>query len=292
MKLVNGELKQYSESEILSLAKIVEQRIISTGIGTYVLQTSIPGTGTWSNVGSILDIRRTTSGTSYLGVSPVSYEGLSPISYGGVVYADYLGPAPATYVGTTSQWFSGPAGESYFVGPNVPTNFAGPGTETIFDSPISWAPVIYTGIWPPGTAFYSPIQGFDGGQYLGIGENAFQVFYSGGGVTYMGISEVSFTTVEGFSQSYQGTVTQYYQGIVPGGSYLGTVYADFLGTAPANFFGSAPDSQYFSSPIPTNYDSTTATYYDGVAPTEYSVGQTVNSSTETISTITLYKRIG
>lgn len=298
MKILNGELTQYTEDEILSLAKIVEQRIVSTGVGTYALQTSTPGIGTWSTAGTITDIRRTTSDVNYdsiiyyTGTTPASYEGLSPISYEGLVYADYLGPSPVTYTGVTPTNFSGFGGETSFVGAPVPANFAGPSSEVGFTSPIFFGPVFYEGIWPPGTAFLSPLQGYE------AAAPPFVIFYSGGGDSYVGPGVASYETAEGFAQAYQGTVTPYYQGTAPG-TYLGTVFVNYTGISPANFFGTAPDSQYFSSPIPTNYESTIISYYDAIIPAEfagatpaYYTGQIVGPVTETITTITLYKRIG
>lgn len=76
---------------------------------------------------------------------------------------------------------------------------------------------------------------------------------------------------------------------------------DLTGSIPnsQNFTGIAPDSQNFSGSVPSTFlellqqifFGTVPMNFLGVTPASY-IGQIVNSVTETISTITLYKRIG
>lgn len=179
LKLSSGEIIKFTDDEVKLFAKLVEERMISTSIGTYALQSSTPATGTWTNAGSATDLIRTTTpvdnqqytsvvgflGPSYYVLSyasfftgPVQYLGISgytgPMYYIGaavIVYGPtgYLGPAAnAAYVGSiayTGNSFSG------YLGPTakVSGTFYGPGTTysgpTTFYGPGPFTRTTFTG---------------------------------------------------------------------------------------------------------------------------------------------------
>lgn len=110
VKLSSGNLQSFSTAEIQALIKTIEQRIVSTGIGTYVLQETVPATGTWVNAGTIIDTREDFTAFSYISdsgtyVGPGIYEGGYDSSFLGFIpnSAAYNGPGEkdfnVTYVG-------------------------------------------------------------------------------------------------------------------------------------------------------------------------------------------------
>ena len=123
LKLQSGELKRYDDQDILSIVKKVEERFIATGVGTYALQASAPGVGTWAqHSDAITDTRRTT-GPDTLGVA---YTAVSRTT-------DYI----FSYVGLTetayTASFSGPG----YIGPYRPpvVNLVGYATSVYYRSP-------------------------------------------------------------------------------------------------------------------------------------------------------------
>lgn len=67
LKLDSGQVVQFSDTEIQRIIKIVEQQIVSTGIGKYALQSSAPGTGTWVSAGTAVDRILNTATVSFAG---------------------------------------------------------------------------------------------------------------------------------------------------------------------------------------------------------------------------------
>lgn len=116
VKLSSGNLQNFSTVEIESLIKTIEQRIITTGIGTYVLQETVPGTGTWVNAGTIVDTREDFTAFSYISdsgtyVGPGIYEGGGYNSAFAGLYpnsAAYNGPGFRTFAGNYN--YTGPLG--------------------------------------------------------------------------------------------------------------------------------------------------------------------------------------
>ena len=65
LKTVANGLQEMSVADIQSLSARLRNRIIATGIGTYVLQTSAPVSGTWISRGSIVDRMPTITSEQY-----------------------------------------------------------------------------------------------------------------------------------------------------------------------------------------------------------------------------------
>ena len=65
LKAVSAGIQEMSTAEIETLTARLRNRIITTGIGTYVLQTSAPVSGTWVARGSIVDRTPTITSEQY-----------------------------------------------------------------------------------------------------------------------------------------------------------------------------------------------------------------------------------
>lgn len=250
LKLVNSELQKFTQTEVERLAKIVEQRIIATNVGTYALQQTVPSTGLWSNAGTITDTRRIVTGASFDGASFDSqYAGLnedavafsSLTTFYGAYSVAYYGPG--NYLGPSQVGFIGPAA-------NVPINFAGPGS-----------PIAYYNYLGPAPGYYGPSPtGPDGITFWGPGiYNSAVVVGSlgyGPGLAYYVGTVANSATFAGATTAYNKSYPSSSQG-----------YVDYLGPL---------DIEYSGLP---SYVST----YDSTA---------IGSETETVSTVTLWKRIG
>lgn len=90
-----GILQKFNDTDINNLAKKVRERIVNTGIGTYLFQAATPSPGTWVSKGSINDTRATANPTNYQSDTP--YLGTDT----------YTGPAPAGYTGQVDTIYSG-----------------------------------------------------------------------------------------------------------------------------------------------------------------------------------------
>lgn len=252
-------LQLMSDNQISELANVVRSRIVENDIGKYLLQTTAPTPGTWVNVGTLTDTRRTTSG------SGPSYAG--PASYTGPAVA-YTGPA--TYVGIAS--FSGTAGYSSsatFFGPAqftgvvstqfagfVPTQFTGTSTYTggrlvSFYGTAQFAGAVavnYTGeanfvggggtfagpATYSGPASFTGTAGFVGTAYYISQSPFFQPGQAGGGPQYTGPTvssqEVQFISPWAEPDSYIGQASYF----GPSGTFTGS--GTFSGPDPANFY--------------------------------------------------------
>ena len=98
-------VKEMSDAEIQTLTERLRNRIISTGIGKYAVQTDAPVSGgTWVTRGSAFsDTRETTSNTSYTGAYSGNYTGAYTLFYAGSVGGFFSG----TYTGFYSGAYSG-----------------------------------------------------------------------------------------------------------------------------------------------------------------------------------------
>lgn len=96
MKITSDPLQTFSDTELNAIIKTIEQRIIATGIGTYELATSAPGTGTWTNAGTITDNIEVLTSTTYLG----------PQTFANSYQATYLGQTSyvQTFVGYDAEY--------------------------------------------------------------------------------------------------------------------------------------------------------------------------------------------
>ena len=75
LKQINGNLKVQTEDELDNYTNRLRNRIIATGVGKYVFQTSAPGTGTWVARGSATDRKPDITSVQYTGTYSAQYEG-------------------------------------------------------------------------------------------------------------------------------------------------------------------------------------------------------------------------
>lgn len=267
VKLSSGNIQSFTTAEINALIKTIEERIIATGIGTYVLQASAPVTGTWANAGTVVDTREDVSGTSYEGAATyvnenaLSYETNYTLttSYTNEdvtsFIVSYLNEDVTSFVTT----YDGPSYVLSYLGNTPylstylgPTNF----TNTFFFG----LSIFYVG--PPGATQYQ------GNEYSGPARN------------YTAENALSFdgTIFFGFPRDvpYDGGLD--YQGQAFGSTYLGPQNFDVTYLGPVTYDGDVDYLTVYQGP----------NSYDGLGNYDAS---TVAPTTSTISTRTLWRRV-
>jgi hypothetical protein len=255
LKISSNWLQSFTDAEVQLLIKTIEERIIATGIGTYVLQASAPGTGTWTNAGTIVDTRQNTQVNTYTGEINYVQENALPyastyittslylgdVSYDSVSYRDIVYQSEALYQVTYS------GSELAFT-----TSYAAPitGGYSLYFAPDYLNTVRDYNLG--GTSFTGAVPG----AYISGGTN-----YQGpvGEVAYSGTdySLISDYIINEYIVTYISENINTYDGL-PDLSYDGTTYS-----GSASYLG------------PINYDTTV-----------------VASTQSTISTITLWRRVG
>ena len=290
LKIQSNELTQLSLDEIKSYAKIVEQRIVSTGISTYKIQNTVPATGVWENAGTIYDARRTTSpvayvgpdtfynpGTTYLGPGAESYTGTTPSNFVGTTPSNFVGTIPSNFVGTTPSNFVGTT-PSNFVG-TIPSNFVGTTPSNFYGT----VPSNFVGTTPSNFVGLVPAN-YDGvtpANYDGLTP-----------ANYDGLTPVAYLGVT--PANYDGLTPANYDGVTPA-NYDGLVPANYDGTVPVNYDGLVPAN--YDGLVPANYDGTNPNLVTYSSDNSYTSDQNfygiaVSSSLESVSSVTLWKRIG
>lgn len=92
-------IKEMTDTEIKGLVKRFSNRIIESGIGTYVVQENAPASGTWVRRGDAFhDDRRTVTDATYTGSYTGYYAGSR--TYSGTYTGNYSGTYTGSYVGT------------------------------------------------------------------------------------------------------------------------------------------------------------------------------------------------
>lgn len=212
VKLSSGNIQTFSDAEIDAIIKIVEQRIVATGIGTYALQESAPGTGTWTNVGTVTDTRENITTSSYLG--PASYTNENAVNYTATYLGtrDYAGDVAYSTSYTSTQSFTNPDAIAYTA------TYLGPATYTT-------PAVVFSPNYPFTAVFYGP---------------SFQSFFTP-------VGYVNETTYPGFNITYAnafiaGQFSATYQGP---GTFLRS-YVGPTGTFNRSYLGN--DAVPFNSP--------------------------------------------
>jgi len=199
--------KMMTAAEIEQMLPNFRNRIIDTGIGTYLLQASAPGSGTWTQQGdSLIDTLQSVASANYEG----TYTGAYSTNYTGGFVGDYVGSK--SYSGSYTGSFSGDYAGNY-VGTSAYTGaysgaYATTNAYTLYYSGYAGGTNYYTGYF---TGFYS-------GFYTGAKT------YSG---TYTGAYNQDFTGnyvgTSAYSGTYSGTYTGYYSG-----DYTGTYAGDTI----------------------------------------------------------------
>ena len=200
LKLDGTNVKMMSAAEIEQMVPNFRNRIIASSIGTYKLQTSVPGTGTWVQMGDTLtDTRQQVASQNYAG----TYTGAFSGNYAGNYVGSYVGAK--TYSGSYTGSFSG--------------NYAG---NYVGTSAYAGA---YSGAYAQNFILY--YSGFVGGTFTGYFTGFYTGFYTGAKTytgTYTGAYNRNFTGgyvgTSAYSGTYSGTYTGYYSNTFTG-TYAG-----------------------------------------------------------------------
>jgi hypothetical protein len=195
--------KMMTAAEIEQMLPNFRNRIIDTGIGTYLLQASAPGTGTWTQQGdSLIDTRQSVDSVNYAG----TYTGAYSTNYSGNYVGAYVGNK--TYSGSYTGSFSGDYAGNY-VGTSAYTG-------------------AYSGAYAGAYVLY--YAGYVGGTFTGYYTGSYTGFYTGAKTysgTYTGAYNQNFTGgyvgTSAYSGTYSGTYTGYYSG-----DYAGTYAGDTI----------------------------------------------------------------
>lgn len=103
----SGDLKVMTDAELQSLTDRLRNRIISTGIGQYKLQSAIPSGGTWVKMGdTFFDTNHDIGAVAYTGTSSGTFVGYSSASFAGYSSASFTGYSSASYAGTYIRGFA------------------------------------------------------------------------------------------------------------------------------------------------------------------------------------------
>ena len=204
LKLDGTNVKMMSAAEIEQMVPNFRNRIIDSGIGTYKLQASAPGTGTWVQMGdSLVDTRQEVASENYQG----TYTGAFSGNYAGNYVGSYVGAK--TYSGSYTGSFSGDYAGNYVGTSAYAGAYAGAYARTeaytLFYAGFAGGTNYYTGYY---TGFYT---GFYTGAktYTGYYTGAYNQNFSG---NYVGTSA--------YSGTYSGTYTGYYSNTFTG-TYAG-----------------------------------------------------------------------
>ena len=200
LKLDGTNVKMMSAAEIEQMVPNFRNRIIDSSIGTYKLQASAPGTGTWVQMGDTLtDTRQQVASQNYAG----TYTGAFSGNYVGNYVGSYVGAK--TYSGSYTGSFSG--------------NYAG---NYVGTSAYAGA---YSGTYAQAFVLY--YSGYVGGYYTGYFTGFYTGFYTGAKTytgTYTGAYNRNFTGgyvgTSAYSGTYSGTYTGYYSNTFTG-TYAG-----------------------------------------------------------------------
>jgi hypothetical protein len=157
---VAGTLNQFTDTEIINIARVVRERIVATGLAQYHLGPVAPVGGTWTAVGTYVDkVADLTAAylSTYILDSTYTTDYLGPVDYLTDYTGDYFGSQ------TFNSTYSGPqnyAGPATYLGPQ---NYYGPQT---YDGPATYlGPQNYYGPQTFSSTYLGP-QTFVG-NYLG-----------------------------------------------------------------------------------------------------------------------------
>jgi len=224
LKLDGTNVKMMSAAEIEQMVPNFRNRIIDSEIGTYKLQSTAPGTGTWTQMGdSLVDTRQEVASENYAGTYTGSFSGGYVGNYVGNFSGNYVGDYVGSYVGakTYTGSYTGSFSGSY-AGNYVGTS-AYAGTYAGTYARTEGYTLFYSG-FAGGTNFYT---GFYTGYYTGFytGAKSYTGFYTG---AYNRNFSGNYVGTSAFSGTYSGTYTGYYSNTFSG-TYIGSYSNDFTG---------------------------------------------------------------
>ena len=184
VKVDGTSLKEMTVAEMEQIVPNLRNRITDSTIGTYALQASAPGSGTWVQQGATFsDTRQEVGSQTYEGNYSGNYTGgyTGAKTYAGSYSGSYTGAYTGNYVGTSnySGAYSGSYSGSYAADYDgyAGTSYAGS----------------YSGSY---TGYYSGAKTYTG-------------YYSG---AYSGTYAGNYVGTSAYSGTYTGTYTGYYAG--------------------------------------------------------------------------------
>lgn len=247
LKRVTGnQIQEMTNAEILQLTPYVKDYIRLTGIGTYFIGTTAPGTGTWIARGSFTDTRNVLTDDSYSG----SYLG----TFTGAFTGQYTGAFSGSYQGGYTGAFTGIYAGSYlstFTGDYVGTftgQFTGGYTRAFSGN--------YTGTY---NASYA-------GSYTGSWANSFARLFTG--------AYTSSIYTREFSSSYTGSYAAPYTGTAYAGTYtIGFISSYLSGGAVLQTWSGTYTGPYTGGYV-NPYNSAT---YEGTYTGGYNTGFIVST---------------
>lgn len=266
LKLDGTNVKMMSDAEIEQVVPNFRNRIIDSGIGTYKIQSSTPGTGTWTQMGDTLnDTRQQVSSENYAG----NYVGNFSGTYAGNYVGGYVGAK--TYSGAYSGNYAGNYVGSYVGAKTYSGSYTGSFSGT------------YAGNYV-GTSAYA-------GAYAGAyaRTEAYTLFYSGyaGGTNYYtgyytGFYTGYYTGAKTYTGNYTGAYNRNFTGNYVGTSaYSGTYSGTYTGYYTGNYVGTSTYSGSYTGNYSGSYSNTFSGTY---------AGNTVQASTEVVSNVKLWLR--
>ena len=105
---VSNVLKELDDASLKLLVQRFRNRIAETGVGTYTLQYSPPGYGSWAAAGnSMYDIRSATNVQTYVGAYTGYYTGMYTGYYSGAYAGAYAGNYNLMYGGSVGGTYTG-----------------------------------------------------------------------------------------------------------------------------------------------------------------------------------------
>ena len=184
LKLDGTSVKEMSVAEMEQIVPNMRNRITDSTIGTYALQASAPGSGTWVQQGEIFTDTRQEVGSQ-------NYEG----SYSGNYTGGYTGAK--TYSGSYSGSYTGAYTGNYVGTSNYAGDYSGSYSGSYAADYDGYAGTSYAGTYS--------------GTYTGYYEGAktYTGYYSG---AYSGTYAGNYVGTSAYSGTYTGTYTGYYAG--------------------------------------------------------------------------------
>jgi hypothetical protein len=97
----DGNIDEMTEADVETLVPAFRNRIIASGVGTYLLQTGSPtATGSWTQMGGTMtDQLKTIVSENYSGEYAGSYTGYYDRFFSGFLNGAYAGTYSGTYYG-------------------------------------------------------------------------------------------------------------------------------------------------------------------------------------------------
>lgn len=299
-------LIEMTDAEINSLAVAVSEYIRTTGIGTYALQASAPAVGTWTSRGSFVDTTNTLSSVNYTGYFSGTYTGYYSGAYTGYFTGAYTGSYIHYYSGAYTGYYT-----SYYTGSYTgyytsyySGNYANTRTVNYAGNYLGYYVSYYTGYYT-GTYVAGSYVGYFGGNpfhisgYYQSRSNYGRYYAPTGWVQYfigptLYTGYYTNTRAVGYAGYYTGYYANYYTGYYTGsyatsytGAYVGSYATAYAGAYTGSYTTSYSGS--YSGSYASFYTGTYTGYYTG-AYVNYFAGMTVQTTTGTAATYTLWVR--